>query len=556
MCARGRPVPRAANLSRVSTADIAVVGAGIVGLAVARELALRDPRRRVVVLEREDRVGTHQTGRNSGVVHAGIYYTPGSLKARLCVAGMRELAAYCEARGLAYERCGKLIVALEPGELPALDELERRGNANGVPGLRRVDAAGLRKVEPHAAGIAALHSPETAIVDFAAIARAYADDVRDAGGEIVTGAAVEGIEVRAAGAAVSPADARVGAADHAAAGSPAVADVGSADSATVDSEPSAVADVGSGDSATIDSESSAVARDGAADHAAPQSGSSAVPGDGAADPTTAHSESSAVARDGAADHAAPQSGSSAVPGDGAADPTTAHSESSAVARDGAANPRVVDLVAPGRRIVLRHSRGEVVAGFAVFCAGAWSDRLAMMAGAPADPRIVPFRGSYLRLVPNRRELVRGLIYPVPDPRFPFLGVHLTRHLGGDVLIGPTALLAPTSGRRLGATLRWPGTWRMARRWWRTGLTELHHAISPAALTRAAARYVPELQPGDAEPAWAGVRAQAVARDGRLVDDFAFSHTERALHVRNAPSPAATASLAIAKHVVDEVERAL
>ena len=502
MCARGHPVPRAANLSRVSTADIAVVGAGIVGLAVARELALRDPRRRVVVLEREDRVGTHQTGRNSGVVHAGIYYTPGSLKARLCVAGMRELAAYCEARGLAYERCGKLIVALEPGELPALDELERRGNANGVPGLRRVDAAGLRKVEPHAAGIAALHSPETAIVDFAAIARAYADDVRDAGGEIVTGAAVEGIEVRAAGAAVSPADARVGAADHAAAGSPAVADVGSADSATVDSESSAVADVGSGDSATIDSESSAVARDGAADHAAPQSGSSAVPGDGAAD------------------------------------------------------PRVVDLVAPGRRIVLRHSRGEVVAGFAVFCAGAWSDRLAMMAGAPADPRIVPFRGSYLRLVPNRRELVRGLIYPVPDPRFPFLGVHLTRHLGGDVLIGPTALLAPTSGRRLGATLRWPGTWRMARRWWRTGLTELHHAISPAALTRAAARYVPELQPGDAEPAWAGVRAQAVARDGRLVDDFAFSHTERALHVRNAPSPAATASLAIAKHVVDEVERAL
>jgi L-2-hydroxyglutarate oxidase len=500
----------------VSTADIAVVGAGIVGLAVARELALRDPRRRVVVLEREDRVGTHQTGRNSGVVHAGIYYAPGSLKARLCVAGMRELAAYCEARGLAYERCGKLIVALDPGELPALEELERRGHANGVPGLRRVDAAGLREIEPHAAGIAALHSPETAIVDFAAIARAYADDVRDAGGEIVTGAAVEGIEVRA----VAPADAGVGAADHAAAGSPAVADVGSGDSATVDSEPSAVADVGSGDSATIDSEPSAVADVGSGDSA------------------TIDSESSAVADVGSGDSA------------------TVDSESSAVARVGAADPRVVDRVAPGRRIVLRHSRGEVVAGFAVFCAGAWSDRLAMMAGAPADPRIVPFRGSYLRLVPNRRELVRGLIYPVPDPRLPFLGVHLTRHLGGDVLIGPTALLAPTSGRRLGATLRWPGSWRMARRWWRTGLTELHHAISPAALTRAAARYVPELQPGDAEPAWAGVRAQAVARDGRLVDDFAFSHTERALHVRNAPSPAATASLAIAKHVADEIERAL
>jgi len=432
----------------MSTADIVVVGAGIVGLAVARELALRDPRRRVVVLEREDRVGTHQTGRNSGVVHAGIYYAPGSLKARLCVAGMRELAAYCQARELEYERCGKLIVALDPGELPALDELERRGHANGVPGLRRLDAAGLREIEPHAAGIAALHSPETAIVDFAAIARAYADDLREAGGEVVTDAAVEGIEVRAAAAAESPVVARVGA-----------------------DEPSPVG--------------------------GPPAG---------ADQPAAGTESAAGAS--------------------------------------------------SRRIVLRHRRGEVVAGFAVFCAGAWSDRLATMAGAPADPRIVPFRGSYMRLVANRRELVRGLIYPLPDPRLPFLGVHLTRHLGGDVLIGPTALLAPTNGRRLGATLRWPGTWRMARRWWRTGLTELHHAISPATLTRAAARYVPELQPGDAEPAWAGVRAQAVARDGRLVDDFAFSHTERALHVRNAPSPAATASLAIAKYVADQAERAL
>jgi L-2-hydroxyglutarate oxidase len=454
----------------MSTADIVVVGAGIVGLAVARELALRDPRRRVVVLEREDRVGTHQTGRNSGVVHAGIYYAPGSLKARLCVAGMRELAAYCEARGLEYERCGKLIVALDPGELPALDELERRGHANGVLGLRRLDAAGLREIEPHAAGIAALHSPETAIVDFAAIARAYGDDLREAGGEIVTDAAVEGIEVRAAAAAESPVVARVGA-----------------------DEPSPVG--------------------------GPPAG---------ADQPAAGTESAAGA----------SSRRNVLP----------HSRGE-VAEAPAAG-------ASSRRIVLRHRRGEVVAGFAVFCAGAWSDRLATMAGAPADPRIVPFRGSYMRLVANRRELVRGLIYPLPDPRLPFLGVHLTRHLGGDVLIGPTALLAPTNGRRLGATLRWPGTWRMARRWWRTGLTELQHAISPATLTRAAARYVPELQPGDAEPAWAGVRAQAVARDGRLVDDFAFSHTERALHVRNAPSPAATASLAIAKYVADQAERAL
>jgi (S)-2-hydroxyglutarate dehydrogenase len=431
----------------VSETDIAVVGAGIVGLAVARELARRDPRRRVVVLEREDRVAAHQTGRNSGVAHAGIYYAPGSLKARLCVAGVRELAGYCEARGLAYERCGKLIVALEAAELPALDELARRGHANGVPRLRRLDAAGLREIEPHAAGIAALHSPETAIVDFAAVARALADDVRESGGEIVMSARVEGVEARPA---APPVAASTGAPN----------DTGST----------------------------------GASIAAPSTGASI-----------------AASSTGASKAAAP------------------------------------------RRIVLRHSRGEVVARFAVFCAGGWSDRLAVLAGAAADPRIVPFRGSYLRLLPHRRDLVRGLIYPVPDPRLPFLGVHLTRHVDGDVLIGPTALIAPAG---LSRTLRWPGTWRMARRWWRTGLTEIHHALSPAALTRDAARYVPELEPGDAERAWSGVRAQAVARDGTLLDDFAFSHTERALHVRNAPSPAATAALAIARHVADEAERAL
>jgi (S)-2-hydroxyglutarate dehydrogenase len=453
----------------MSEYDIAVVGAGIVGLAVARELTQRDPGRRIVVLEREDRVAAHQTGHNSGVAHAGIYYAPGSLKARLCVAGVRELAGYCDARGLAYERCGKLIVALERSELPALDELARRGEANGVPGLRRLDAAGLREVEPHAAGIAALHSPGTAIVDFVAVARALADDVREAGGEILTGAAVEAVEVR-----------------------------GDAVRSTTDASPEAVSTMG----------------------AAPA---------GSTDP--APSGASTTGR------AAPA---------GSTDP--APSAASSTASSGPTGS------APARRIVLRHRRGEVAAGFAVFCAGAWSDRLAVMAGAGPDPRIVPFRGAYMRLVPQRRALVRGLIYPVPDPRLPFLGVHLTRQIDGDVLIGPTALLAP--GRRLGETLRWPGTWRMARRWWRTGLTELHHALSPAALTRAAARYVPELEPGDAERAWAGVRAQAVARDGRLVDDFAFSHTERALHVRNAPSPAATAALAIARHVADEAERAI
>ena len=410
-------------------ADIAVVGGGILGLAVARELGRRDPGRRIVVLEREPQVGEHQTGHNSGVVHAGIYYVPGSLKARLCVEGVRELRAYCEERGIGYDACGKLIVALGEHELPGLDELERRGIANGVPGLRRLDAAGLREIEPHAAGVAALHSPETAIADFAAVARAFAGDVRAAGGEILLEAPVEGIDVRAA-------------ANGRAAGA-------------------------------------------------------------------------------------------AVAGG-------------------------------GRRIVLRHARGEVAAGFAVFCAGLWSDRLARLAGADPDPRIVPFRGAYLRLKPQRAALVRGLIYPVPDPSLPFLGVHLTRHIDGEVLIGPTALLAPARDayglgtvrrRDLGETLRWPGTWKLARRYWRTGATELHHALSPAALTRAAAAYLPAIGPDDAEPAWAGVRAQALARDGGLVDDFAFSHTERALHVRNAPSPGATASLAIAKYVADEAERA-
>ena len=218
-----------------------------------------------------------------------------------------------------------------------------------------------------------------------------------------------------------------------------------------------------------------------------------------------------------------------------------------------------------RRIVLRHARGEQAARFAVFCAGAWSDRLARLAGAGADPRVVPFRGAYLRLAPHRAQLVRGLIYPVPDPRLPFLGVHLTRTVGGDVLIGPTALPAPARdpasplavrARDVADTLRWPGTWRLARSWWRTGLGELRHAVAPATLVRAAACYLPALEPGDAEPAFAGVRAQALGRDGALIEDFVFARGERALHVRNAPSPAATAALAIARHVADEAERSL
>jgi 2-hydroxyglutarate dehydrogenase len=395
-------------------ADIAIVGGGIVGLAVARELIARNPGSSLCVLEREADVGEHQTGHNSGVIHAGVYYTPGSLKARLCVEGAREMYAYCEEREIAHERCGKLILATDRSELERLDEIERRGHANGVEGLRRLDAGEIEQIEPHARGIAGLHSPNTGIVDFAAVARSYAGDVREGGGTVSTICGVQGIEVT------------------------------------------------------------------------------------------------------------------------------------------------------GRSLRITHAQGVTEARHAVFCAGAWADRLAVMAGASPDPRIVPFRGAYLRLIPERRSLVRSLIYPVPDPALPFLGVHLTKHISGDVLIGPTALMAGArDAYRLSKvrrddlldTLAWPGTWKMLRRFWGTGVTELRHAAQRSAFVHAAARFLPELRVGDVEPAFAGVRAQALGKDGKLVDDFVFSQTERALHVRNAPSPAATSSLAIGRYIADEAQRA-
>jgi len=376
--------------------DYAVVGGGIVGLATARELQRRRPDATVTVLEREPEVGRHQTGRNSGVLHAGIYYEPGSLKARLCVEGMREMYEFCEEHGVAYERTGKVIVALDGGELPALDELERRGRANGVEGLRRIGPDELRELEPHARGVAALHSPATGVVDFAGVARALAAELED----VRTGAAVEAVAPRQ------------------------------------------------------------------------------------------------------------------------------------------------------RALELRLADGDALhARRAIFCAGLWADELAVRAGAARDPRIVPFRGAWLRLKPERRDLVRSLIYPVPDPSLPFLGVHLSRHTSGDVLIGPTALLWP---RRPG-DLTWPGTLRLARRWWRTGVTEVRHAALRSTLVADARRYVPDLGDDDVQPGvLSGIRAQALGRDGRLVDDFAFSRTERALHVRNAPSPGATSALAIARVVADEL----
>jgi 2-hydroxyglutarate dehydrogenase len=388
-----------------------VVGGGILGLAVARELLARHPDAGLCVFEREPELASHQTGRSSGVIHAGIYYAPGSLKARLCVEGARDLYDYCERRGIDARRDGKLIVAAEESELSRLDELERRGSANRVPGLRRLAADQISEIEPHAKGVAALHSANTGVVDFRAVARAFADDVAAAGGSVVTGCEVGGLRV-------------------------------------------------------------------------------------------------------------------------------------------------------GGGIELRHRGGSTLAGFAVFCAGAWADRLAVAAGAPADPRIVPFRGSYLRLRPERRQLVRASIYPVPDPDLPFLGAHLTRTIDGEVLLGPSALMVGARDayelwrvrpRDLASTVAWPGTRRLIARHWRAALGEIGRAGSRRAFVRELRRYLPELRAEDAAPAFSGVRAQALDRKGRLVDDFVVHRTERAIHIRNAPSPAATSALALARLIADEAD---
>jgi 2-hydroxyglutarate dehydrogenase len=402
----------------VSSFDVAVVGGGIVGLATARALALRG--RRVVVLEREAQPAAHQSTHNSGVIHQGVYYAPGSLKARLCREGADRLYDYCAAAGVRTERCGKLVVAVREEDLPRLEELERRSRVNGVPDIARVGPAEIAQIEPAATGLAALHSPHTGMVDFGEVARAFAADLAAHGGEVRCGVAVRGLREE-------------------------------------------------GDEVAV-----------------------------------------VAGEDGAA-------------GDG---------------------------------VVVRAAR-------AIACAGAWSDRLAAASGARPDVRIVPFRGAYLKLVPERADMVRGQIYPVPDPALPFLGVHFSRTIHGDVIIGPTALLAGARDayrlsklRRedIGATLRWPGTFKLVRRFWRTGLRELAGAASPRVLVREGRRYVPGLRVADVRPGPAGIRAQAMGRDGALLDDFLIARTGRAMHVLNAPSPAATASLAIGEMVATELER--
>jgi (S)-2-hydroxyglutarate dehydrogenase len=395
---------------------IGVVGAGILGLAVARKLVATRPGVTVTVLDKEDRIAAHQTGHNSGVAHAGLYYAPGSMKARLCRQGIERLKEFCADRGLPYDECGKLVVARSDAELPKLHDIQRRATENGVPGLRLLDRRGLQEIEPHASGVAALHSPHTAIVDFTAVARAYADDITGGGGELRLGCEVTGI--RRAGERV--------------------------------------------------------------------------------------------------------------------------------------------------RLTVRGQNGlgeELEVDRLIVCAGLHTDRVARLAGDADGPAIVPFRGEYYRLIPSRTDLVRGLIYPVPDPRYPFLGVHFTRRVGGGVDIGPNAVLAlAREGYRrrdvhlpdLWETLRWPGFRRLAREHWRTGLKEMYGSVSRRAFLAEARSYVPELSVADVEPAPAGVRAQAVDPDGSLVDDFRIGRLGPIVTVRNAPSPAATSSLAIADHIAAQM----
>ena len=391
--------------------DLVVIGGGIIGLAVAREAGRRFPRWRLAVLEKEDRVAAHQTGHNSGVIHSGLYYRPGSLKAKTCVDGAAAMVAFCQEHGIAHQICGKVVVATQDSELPALEELFRRGVANGVPNLAFLGPEQLCEIEPHSSAIRALRVPGTGITDYTAVARKFAELVTAQGGEIVPAAKVSGIVRR------------------------------------------------------------------------------------------------------------------------------------------------------GRKTVVETTRGPFQTSQLINCAGLHSDRVARLAGAQLDLQIVPFRGEYYEIVPERQHLVKAMIYPVPDPKFPFLGVHCTRRIQGIVEAGPNAVMAwQREGYRktdfaLGdvvETLSFPGFWRMAIKYWRSGLEEFYRSLSKKAFTLALQRLVPELREEDLRPGGAGVRAQALDRAGNLLDDFYIVRANSDIHVLNVPSPAATASLAIARHIVDWV----
>jgi L-2-hydroxyglutarate oxidase LhgO len=395
------------------TYDVAIVGGGIIGLSTARELTLRHPRLKVAILEKESDLNRHQSGRNSGVIHSGIYYKPGSLKARLCIEGRKLAWRYCDEKGIDYKRVGKLIVAIEEDEIGRLDELWARGHANGVEGLQMLDAGAIREREPHCRGIKAIFSPVTCIVDWARVSRSFADDAKEAGAEIFLDAKVEAIARR------------------------------------------------------------------------------------------------------------------------------------------------------GGEIVLRTSRREVAAKYVITCGGLFSDRLAKMTGCGIDPKIVPFRGDYLMLKPEKTYLVQGNIYPVPDPNLPFLGVHFTPRMDGSVWLGPNAVPAFAREGYSFSTIdpldllemaAYPGFLRLASRFWHEGLSEMYRDVVRPAYVAALRRYIPALSADDCLAGPSGVRAQAMTMSGEIVDDFAFDATDGVLHVRNAPSPGATASLAIAQHIVEEASR--
>jgi (S)-2-hydroxyglutarate dehydrogenase len=389
--------------------DVVIIGGGIVGLAVGREITRRFPRRRLVVLEKEARVGAHQSGHNSGVIHSGVYYKPGSLKASLCVTGAAAMVQFCREHGVPFAICGKLIVATSPEELPRLQSLLERGHTNGVAGLRMLGPEELREIEPHATGVAALHVPGTGVTDYARVSETCAELIAKQGGRVRTSTGVVGIR---------------------------------------------------------------------------------------------------------------QSNG---------------------------------------EVVLETTNGTVEAPAVINCAGLFSDRVSRMAGETPDVQIVPFRGEYYDLVPERAGLVRALIYPVPDPRFPFLGVHFTRRIHGAVDAGPNAVFAfkregyrstDFSLRDTVESLLFPGFWRVAAKHWRMGKDEARRAASKTSFVTGLQRLVPEIRAEDLVPGGSGVRAQAIHRSGALVDDFQFSQTKNMLHLYNVPSPAATASIAIGGAVVE------
>ena len=395
------------------TFDFVVVGGGIVGLSTARALLERHPGARLVVLEKEGGWARHQTGHNSGVIHSGIYYKPGSLKARFCREGAKALVEFCQERGIEYEICGKVIVATEPGELPLLENLRERGLKNGLE-VEKLDPQGLKEAEPHASGLAALRVPSTGIVDYKRVAAEFAAMVEEGGGELRKGTEVQQVSER------------------------------------------------------------------------------------------------------------------------------------------------------GREVLVQTSRGTCTARSLVNCAGLHSDRVARLCGVDPGTRIVPFRGEYYELRRERRHLVKNLIYPVPDPNFPFLGVHFTRSIDGMVEAGPNAVLglAREGYRKADFVLKdfvealsYPALWRLARANWRTGLGEIHRSLSRRAFVRGLQRLVPEVGEGDVVPIEAGVRAQALTEEGKLVDDFLISEGENSVHVLNAPSPAATASIPIGEEIARRAAKA-